>query len=54
MRLERRDLALAPVSTTGALLMDGSPRTGDMEEGDDEVEDDGVSGGGGGEGPIRA
>ena len=54
MRLERRDLALAPVSTTGALLMGRSPRTGDMEEGEEEVEDDGVSGGGGGEGPIRA
>ena len=51
MRLDRRDLALAPVSVTGgALLVVGSLRTGDMEEGEEEEEE--VSGGGG-EGPKR-
>ena len=54
MRLDSRDLALAPVSVTGGggpLTVAGSPHTGDMEAG--ELEEEELSGGGG-EGPKRA
>ena len=38
MRLDSRDLALAPVSVTGGgpITVAGSPHTGDMEAGEEE------------------